>query len=90
MEDSPQAFGQHPNAEVSSQNANTIDFFGTILQLQPRDSSGEGESPDDIVTRICEDVVSVIREPFDIFTVKEQLQTKARPGTFEGGTAAGA
>ena len=47
--DHPEAFGQHPNADIASQINETRLMFDTLLSLQPQTSSGGGESREDKV-----------------------------------------
>ncbi|WAR21987.1 DYH2-like protein [Mya arenaria] len=47
--DHPEAFGQHPNADIQSQIQETRLMFDTLLSLQPQISSAGGESREDKV-----------------------------------------
>ena len=47
--DHPEAFGQHPNADITSQIQETRMVFETLLGLQPAVATGEGESREDKV-----------------------------------------
>ena len=47
--DHPEAFGQHPNADITSQIQETRLLFETLLSLQPQIASGGGESTEDQV-----------------------------------------
>ena len=47
--DHPELFGQHPNADITSQIQESRLLFETILSLQPQVSSGVGESMEDKV-----------------------------------------
>ena len=48
--DHPEAFGQHPNADITSQIQETRLMFDTLLSLQPQISSTAGESREDKVS----------------------------------------
>jgi len=50
--DHPEAFGQHPNADITSQIQETRMVFETLLSLQPQTVSGVGESREEKVTQI--------------------------------------
>jgi len=54
--DHPEAFGQHPNADITSQIQETRMMFEVLLSLQPQTASGVGESREDKVSH------TVIRE----------------------------
>jgi dynein heavy chain len=48
--DHPEAFGQHPNADITSQIQETRIMFDTLLSLQPQVSTASGgESREDKV-----------------------------------------
>ena len=47
--DHPEAFGQHPNADITSQIQETRLLFDTLLSLQPQVAAGAGESREDKV-----------------------------------------
>ena len=47
--DHPEAFGQHPNADITSQIQETRMMFETLLSLQPQTASGVGESREEKV-----------------------------------------
>ena len=48
--DHPEAFGQHPNADITSQIQETRLMFDTLLGLQPQVSAASGgESREDKV-----------------------------------------
>ena len=47
--DHPEAFGQHPNADITSQIQETRMTFDTLLGLQPAITTGVGESREDKV-----------------------------------------
>jgi len=47
--DHPEAFGQHPNADITSQIQETRMMFETLLSMQPQTASGVGESREEKV-----------------------------------------
>lgn len=47
--DHPEAFGQHPNADITSQIQETRLLFDILLSLQPQVSAQVGESREDKV-----------------------------------------
>jgi len=48
--DPSDAFGQHPNADITSQIQETRMLFETLLSLQPQVAIGAGESREDKVS----------------------------------------
>lgn len=56
LEDDPEIYGLHRNANITFQQKNVREFFETLLSMQPRASGGSekaGESPDEIGERIA-------------------------------------
>uniref|UniRef100_A0A670KJQ6 Dynein axonemal heavy chain 2 n=1 Tax=Podarcis muralis TaxID=64176 RepID=A0A670KJQ6_PODMU len=65
--DPPEAFGQHPNADVASQITEARTLFETLLSLQPQTtpSGVAGQSREDKVLELSADVRSKIPEEID-------------------------
>lgn len=42
LTDSPEAFGLHPNADITYQTRSAGDILSTIVDIQPKDSAGGG------------------------------------------------
>ena len=78
-EDPTDAFGQHGNAQVASQRMNTVDLLATLLDMQPRVVTEGGETDDDKVTKIIRDINENLVDPFDLFVVNEQLDSRSDP-----------
>ena len=101
--DHPEAFGQHPNADIASQIADTktlfkfvkkllkkflthinifdkFVLFDTLLGLQPKTVSGEGEkSTEEIVLELASDVLKKIPAPIDLENTRKNLGTESNP-----------
>ncbi|XP_078526452.1 dynein axonemal heavy chain 2 isoform X1 [Lissotriton helveticus] len=65
--DHPEAFGQHPNADIASQITEARTLFETLLSLQPQitPSGIGGQSREDKVLELSEDVRQKIPEEID-------------------------
>ncbi|XP_057714813.1 dynein axonemal heavy chain 2 isoform X3 [Corythoichthys intestinalis] len=65
----PDLFGQHPNADIASQIAETRTLFDTLLSLQPQvtsaSSAGSGPSREDKVLDLLADVRQTIPNVID-------------------------
>ncbi|XP_063786889.1 dynein axonemal heavy chain 2 [Pseudophryne corroboree] len=65
--DHPEAFGQHPNADIASQITEARTLFDTLLSLQPQitQSVAGGQSREDKVLEILSDVRQKIPQEID-------------------------
>ena len=64
--DHPEAFGQHPNADIASQITETRTLLETLLSLQPQVSaSGSGQTVEEKVLQLAGDVLSKVPDPLD-------------------------
>lgn len=59
--DRPEAFGQHPNADITSLITESRNLFETLMSLQIQASGGESESKEHRVSELANDVLS--KEP---------------------------
>jgi dynein heavy chain len=58
--DQPQAFGQHINAEITSQILDSNELLESILSLQPQKVSSDGESRETKVLKMISDLAENI------------------------------
>ena len=73
-QESPVAFGLHPNAEIGFRMKQAESMFAQIRELQPRSSGkGDGLSPQDIANQKLEDILEPGKFP-DAIDVKEVLE----------------
>jgi dynein heavy chain len=77
--DAPMAFGQHSNAEVSSNQVTVKEFFATCLALQPATASTAGEGPDEMVLRLAGELEAQMAAPFDLLIIEEGLEGREDP-----------
>ena len=64
--DRPEAFGQHPNADIASQIQTGNEMLEVIVSLQPRASDAAGASPEDKVYELAADLLEMVPEPVNI------------------------
>ncbi|ESP04959.1 hypothetical protein LOTGIDRAFT_184938 [Lottia gigantea] len=77
--DHPEAFGQHPNADITSQIQDTRILFDTLLSLQPQVSSTAGESREDKVLDLAANIFRQIPENIDYEGTAQILSTDPSP-----------
>jgi dynein heavy chain len=73
--DKPEAFGQHGNADISSQVVSANDLLSTTLSLQPRVATGTGESREKKVMDIIRDLQKKLPEnPINMENILKQKE----------------
>ena len=75
LSDSPEVFGLHTNADITYQTNMAQEVLGTIVDIQPKDSSGGGgESREDVVTRMCNEFLEKMPPDFVPHEVRARLR----------------
>ncbi|VDN09098.1 unnamed protein product [Dibothriocephalus latus] len=75
LTDSPQCFGLHPNADITYQTNNSASMLQTIINIQPKDSSGGGtETRESVVYRLAKEMESKLPPDYNPFEVKDRLE----------------
>ncbi|KAJ3258377.1 Dynein heavy chain 5, axonemal [Boothiomyces macroporosus] len=75
LTDTPDVFGLHPNADISCQTKESQKMLETIMSIQPKDSNtGTGETREDAVKKMANDLLSKLPESFDKNRTKILLQ----------------
>ncbi|CAH1780767.1 unnamed protein product [Owenia fusiformis] len=77
--DHPEAFGQHPNADITSQIQETRMLFETLLSLQPQVSSSGGESREDKVLELASNIYKTLPENIDYENTVKILSVDPSP-----------
>ena len=91
--DPPQAFGQHPNADIASAIQDAEELLGTILSLQPRDTgdggggagdgaaapSSAGASPEDKVMAVAVELERTLPPLLDLEAAVSALSARPDP-----------
>ncbi|XP_067880132.1 dynein axonemal heavy chain 2-like [Heterodontus francisci] len=77
----PEAFGQHPNADVASEITGARRLFDTLLSLQPQITTavGKGMSREEKVLELSADVLQKTPEDLDYEGTCEMLQDDNSP-----------
>jgi len=75
------AFGQHTNAEITSQILDTNDLLLSILSLQPAQVSATGESPEQKTLDIILPIKEGIPDSIDVKALKYKLAKDESPLT---------
>ncbi|XP_036729228.1 dynein heavy chain 6, axonemal [Balaenoptera musculus] len=79
--DDPEIFGMHENANLVFQYKETNTLINTILEVQPRSSSGgEGKSNDEIVQELVASVRTRVPETLEMENASESLFVKDPQG----------
>ncbi|XP_046331899.2 dynein axonemal heavy chain 6-like [Haliotis rufescens] len=72
--DEPEIFGMHENANIAFQTQETQTLITTILDVQPRMSSGgTGKSNDDIVYELAENILGKLMDKLDIEKANQEM-----------------
>ncbi len=74
LNDTPEAFGLHPNANITYQTNTADEILSTIVSIQPKDSSsGVGETREAVVYRLCDDMLQKLPDDYVPHEVKAAL-----------------
>jgi len=72
--DSPEVFGMHPNANITYQSKTARDILDTVLNIQPKESSGGlGETREAAVSRMADDMLSKLPDDYIAHQVKDRI-----------------
>lgn len=72
--DEPEIFGMHENANIAYQIQETTNLINTVLDVQPRLSSGgAGKSNDDIVYELAESILEKLMDKLDIEEANQEM-----------------
>lgn len=77
--DQPSAFGQHINAEITSQILDSNELLESILSLQPQKVSADGESRESKVLKLISDLSDNIPIQVDVGAIKYKLRNDDNP-----------
>ncbi|XP_030213444.1 dynein heavy chain 1, axonemal [Gadus morhua] len=66
INDTPEIFGLHDNANISFAQNESFALLGAVVQLQPRAAASGGRAQEEIVEEIVSGIVEKIPKPIDI------------------------
>jgi len=75
-QDPPEAFGQHPNADIASQVEQSKDLLNTILSLQPRQVSQGGKSREQQVMELITQLMDQVPSELDRRSIQRKHDEK--------------
>jgi len=75
QQESPEIFGLHTNADLTFRTLQVRDGLSTIIETMPKSGAGSGGlSPEEIVDKTAEDLLSKVPQPFHKESTVEQLR----------------
>ena len=75
LQPSPEVFGLHENAEITTAQSETRTILETILSIQPRSSSGGGKTRDEIIQELSSGIEKRTPPVFDLEMVSKNYPT---------------
>jgi len=75
----PLAFGQHPNADISSQIEDAVDLLTTTASLQPKSASDGEQNKEDVILRQAESLEELVPPLYNLKSVKADFASRSDP-----------
>ena len=73
--ESPEIFGMHPNADLTYRTLTVQGGIDTIIETMPKTgASSTGLSREDVVDKLCEELLAKVPPLFDAEVIKERLR----------------
>jgi dynein heavy chain len=76
LNDEPEVFGMHTNANITSGLNFTNDLLFKVLELQPQISDGGASSTDNIIKQKCKEIFASIPKAFDLEEASKKFPVK--------------
>ena len=79
--DRPEAFGQHPNADISYQTEESMTVLDSLVGLQPKTGGGGagGVTKDELVYKIAQDLLDQVPGPMDLHHIMQEKSDDPSP-----------
>jgi dynein heavy chain len=76
LNDEPEVFGMHSNANITSGINDTNEMLQKVLELQPQTSDGTAGSTDNLIMNKCREIRESLPEKFDIDMAAKKFEIK--------------
>jgi len=78
LDNSPEVFGLHSNADIRYNTNAVRSIWGDIIALQPRtEATAGGGTREDYVSKVAREIQAKVPEPFDLAVVRRDLEKRA-------------
>lgn len=72
LNDDPELFGLHPNADITCAQAQTYNCLATLLKLQPKQIGGAATSQEEVTSSAAAQILSQLPPDFDLDAIAEK------------------
>ena len=76
INDNPELFGLHDNANITFAQNETFTLLSGLLQLQPKQSSGGGISREEVVENTAKGILEQVPKPIPLDPVAKKFPVK--------------
>ena len=72
INDTPEIFGLHDNANITFAQNETNAMLGALVKLQPKTASGGGMSREEVMDKTAQDILDKVPQPVKLSDVMEK------------------
>lgn len=72
INDDPEAFGMHANADITYAQSQTYACLATLLKLQPKQVGGAAASQEEVTTTTARTILEELPPQFDLNQISEK------------------
>lgn len=72
LNDDPELFGLHPNADITCAQAQTYNCLSTLLKLQPKQVGGAAASQEEVTSGTASSILQQLPADFDLDDISEK------------------